>query len=126
MLGFQATIRRPNISTKAFHHHSSFKTQALNFLLSHRSHIAWQKRWFSFPSNYSRWDRDILHCIVSRLWFSSIIIPRRLISSFSRLRLGHDLPNHSSSFPKLFPIVPLVPVHSHLRPSTYSLSLLFT
>lgn len=49
-----------------------------------------------FPPNYAYWHRNIIPTIPSRSWFRSLKIPRHLIVTFIRLRIGHFLlSNHS-------------------------------
>lgn len=63
-----------------------------------KSHIdqIWINQWSSLPSNYASWYRNISPSIPHNPRFLNLNLSKKIISSFSHLRLGHTLlPSHS-------------------------------
>lgn len=56
----------------------------------------WHKSYCNLPPNYTTWCRNINSIILSKPWFHSLKLSRKIIISFSRLHFGHILlPSHS-------------------------------
>lgn len=63
-----------------------------------KSHISnlWLNQWNNLAPNYASWYKNISPSIPSQPWFHNLKLNRNIITSFSRLRLGHTLlPSHS-------------------------------
>lgn len=55
----------------------------------------WHKSYCNLPPNYTTWCRNINSINLSKPWFHSLKLSRKIIISFSRLHFGHILlPSH--------------------------------
>jgi len=60
-------------------------------VLKIHSYKLWSSYWSKLPTNFSSWYRSINPSIPSKPRFNNLNLNRKLIVSFSRLRIGHAL-----------------------------------
>jgi len=87
-------------STNSHIFHFSLKLPAFDILLFHKLlRSAWQFNWDFLPPNFASWHRRIVSIIPMHSLFKDLDLSKRLIVSFSCLRIGHTYKLNLNSSP---------------------------